>query len=236
MQNAQTEFDHQLVFPDRLENPTGNATSHSQKKRVQTCHYLELITYNKRNAPNDFGALKITIQQFYRPNGDSTQLRGVLADIVLPSVTDKLDVGESDLDYPVQFDRVRRAKYASYAMTSPRMIEELGERSASRRNSSNDFQKPLSNISKYFVNRDLKSVSLNEERSLARRQRLSAGKEKENAVTEQINTNEINTNEIKRDFYLDEVLRITLNYMDSQSERSKTALFSTAARSQTALP
>ena len=46
------------------------------------------------------GALKITIQQFYRPDGDSTQRRGVLADIELPSVTSHLvGYSEPDLDY-----------------------------------------------------------------------------------------------------------------------------------------
>ena len=38
------------------------------------------------NAP-PMGALKITMQQFYRPDGDSTQNRGVLADVELPSLT-----------------------------------------------------------------------------------------------------------------------------------------------------
>ena len=52
------------------------------------------------NSPS-MGALKITMQQFYRPNGESTQKRGVLADIELPSLTSHLDVGEADLDYPV---------------------------------------------------------------------------------------------------------------------------------------
>ena len=78
----------------------GDSTTHG-KGTVQTLLDIGQVVYNNRNAPNEFGALKITIQQFYRPNGDSTQLRGVLADIVLPSVTDKMDVSESDLDYPV---------------------------------------------------------------------------------------------------------------------------------------
>ncbi len=79
----------------------GDSTTHG-KGTVQTVLDIGQVVYNNRNVPNDFGALKITIQQFYRPNGDSTQLRGVLSDIVLPSVTDKMDVSESDLDYPVE--------------------------------------------------------------------------------------------------------------------------------------
>ena len=55
-----------------------------------------------REMPN-MGALKITIQQFYRPGGDSTQNRGVVSDVELPSLTTQLDVGESDLDYALAF-------------------------------------------------------------------------------------------------------------------------------------
>ena len=57
------------------------------------------------------GALKITIQQFYRPNGDSTQNRGVVSDIELPSLTTHLDVGEADLDYALKFDHIDPANY-----------------------------------------------------------------------------------------------------------------------------
>jgi carboxyl-terminal processing protease len=193
---------------------------------VQNLLNISQMVYNNRNAPNDFGALKITTQQFYRPNGDSTQQRGVLADVVLPSVTDKMDVSESDLDYPVEFDRVRRARFGSYAMTSPRLIKMLGERSASRRNSSAEFQKQLSNISKYVENKNLKTVSLNEEQFLARQKLLSDEKEEEQEIAEQMMTNEIT-----RDFYLNEVLRISSDYTRLLSEPSKTAWLTAADRS-----
>jgi carboxyl-terminal processing protease len=203
----------------------GDTATHG-KGTVQNLLNISQIVYNKRNAPNDFGALKITTQQFYRPNGDSTQQRGVLADLVLPSVTDKMDVSESDLDYPVEFDRVRRARFGSYAMTSPRLIKMLGERSASRRNSSAEFQKQLANISKYVENKNLKTVSLNEEQFLARQKLLSDEKEEEQEIAEQMMTNEIT-----RDFYLNEVLRISSDYTRLLSEPSKTAQLTAADRS-----
>ena len=63
----------------------------------------------RTSKPQDLGSLKLTVQQFYRPSGDSTQQRGVLADITLPSITDHMDVAEGDLDYPVAFDKVQDA-------------------------------------------------------------------------------------------------------------------------------
>ena len=76
------------------------------------------------NAPQ-LGALKITINQFYRPNGDSTQNRGVVSDIELPSMTSHFDVGESDLDYATKFDHIDPAKYVKANMVDKALIDEL---------------------------------------------------------------------------------------------------------------
>jgi carboxyl-terminal processing protease len=54
----------------------------------------------------DAGAVKLTIQKFYRVKGGSTQLRGVASDIVLPSLTDHDDVGEGSLKNPLDYDEV----------------------------------------------------------------------------------------------------------------------------------
>jgi len=52
------------------------------------------------------GSLKLTIQKFYRVSGGSTQHRGVLSDIVLPSTTDTPEIGESSLPNPLAYDEV----------------------------------------------------------------------------------------------------------------------------------
>lgn len=57
------------------------------------------------------GALKLTIQKFYRVKGGSTQLRGVESDIVLPSLTDQPDVGEGALRNPLDYDEVPARKF-----------------------------------------------------------------------------------------------------------------------------
>ena len=77
------------------------------------------------NAP-PLGALKITMQQFYRPDGDSTQNRGVLADIELPSLRSQSDkLGESSLDYAMKFDHVDPVPYHKYNLVDNRLIEQL---------------------------------------------------------------------------------------------------------------
>ncbi len=57
------------------------------------------------------GALKVTIQKYYRINGGSTQLKGVKPDIILPDVYSKLMDGEKDMDYPIKWDEIVRADY-----------------------------------------------------------------------------------------------------------------------------
>src|SRR6185295_18278237 len=113
------------------------------------------------------GSLKLTIQQFYRPSGDSTQQRGVLSDIVLPSLTDHYDVSESDLDYPVPFDKVPAVAFrkfdAAYAV-SPTTISKLKEQSSQRIDMSADFAKEKKNIARYEEQKAKKEVPLNEKK------------------------------------------------------------------------
>ena len=59
----------------------GDSSTHG-KGTVQTMMDLGPQLFRVHNPP-DLGSLKLTVQQFYRPNGDSTQQRGVLADIAV---------------------------------------------------------------------------------------------------------------------------------------------------------
>ena len=186
----------------------GDTTTHG-KGTVQTLMDLNEVIFRMRNAPNQYGALKITRSQFYRPNGDSTQKRGVLSDLVLPSVTDKMDIGESDLEYPVEFDRISAASYDSYGGVNEEIKQALQIRSAKRVKESDKFAKRVRRIEEYVRQKELKTVSLNEEEFLARSRELRAEKEDEKVIEEQVSGNK----EIKRDFYLDEVLEITADYM-----------------------
>jgi carboxyl-terminal processing protease len=193
----------------------GDTTTHG-KGTVQSLINLNQILYKVRNPPNVFGALKITMQQFYRPNGDSTQKRGVLSDLVLPSITDKMDVGEADLDYPVEFDRVPKASFKGYSMVDPEIKEVLQVKSQERVNASEEFADEIRKINNYVEQKGLKSVSLNEEKFLARRKQLDTEREDRKAIEKQV----LPDREIERNYYLDEVLRITADYMNLLGKNS----------------
>ena len=65
------------------------------------------------------GSLKLTVQKFYRVAGGSTQQKGVVPDIVLPSVLDALELGETTLDYYLGYDTVPPATFAYLNATAP---------------------------------------------------------------------------------------------------------------------
>lgn len=161
-------------------------------------------------APLNLGAAKITVQKFYRASGDSTQNRGVLSDIQLPSLTAHLDVAESDLDYALEFDQVPPLEFRRYDLVNPALVAELARRSQERVSQSPEFQRDLQQISRYLERKARKTVSLNEEKFMAERKMLEA-EEQEEKILESMD--EVRRRSIKRDHYLDEVLNITVDYI-----------------------
>lgn len=57
------------------------------------------------------GALKLTIQKFYRVSGDSTQSRGILPDIILPDRMQNLEYGEKYIEHSLPWDAIKSASY-----------------------------------------------------------------------------------------------------------------------------
>lgn len=159
--------------------------------------------------PN-YGALKITVQQFFRPNGDSTQKRGVLADIVLPSITNHMDIGEADLDYAIDFKRIERGRFTPVDMVTPTIVDQLRDKSRKRIDQSEDFAQVLERIEAFKEQKARKSVTLNANEFFEAEDRTSEDDEKERLVEEQAEDRKI-----ERDFYLDEVLKITRDYVNA---------------------
>jgi carboxyl-terminal processing protease len=188
----------------------GDSSTHG-KGTVQTMMDLGPQMFRVGNPP-DLGSLKLTVQQFYRPSGDSTQQRGVLSDLVLPSLTDHMDVAEGDLDYPIAFDKVPSVPYNKYDTVNPNVVSTLKELSSERVEKSEDFGKLQKNIVRYEEQKAKKEVPLNEQKYMARRAELDADDAEEKAFEEQAGGH--GDGEVfKRNFYNNEVLAITLDYL-----------------------
>jgi carboxyl-terminal processing protease len=78
----------------------------------------------------DLGALKLTIQKFYRINGGSTQYKGVEPDLVVPSVADYLESGEKYLDYSLPWDQVESVDFSRWR--GERLAKEQARRDGER--------------------------------------------------------------------------------------------------------
>jgi carboxyl-terminal processing protease len=109
----------------------------------------------------DPGALKVTIQKFYRPSGASTQLRGVVSDIILPSTSDFSDVSESAMQNPLPWDTVPAAPHEHFNWVEP-YIGSLRQTSSARVASEKAFAYLQDDVTQLRKNLATKSVSLNE--------------------------------------------------------------------------
>ena len=186
----------------------GDVATHG-KGTVQSLLDLGNQIFNVPNPPN-LGALKITMQQFYRPNGDSTQKRGVVVDVPMPSLTTHMDVGETDLDYPVKFDEVEAAPFKKVDDVTTPVVKQLNNLSAKRREGSEDFAKLNRRVEQYKKQKARKSVTLNEKKFFAERAELDADKEEEKKIKEQVSGERP---VFRRNYYNDEVLAITVDYL-----------------------
>jgi carboxyl-terminal processing protease len=195
----------------------GDKATHG-KGTVQSLLEIGSRLFRTANAPN-LGALKITMQQFYRPSGESTQKRGVLADVVLPSLTTYKAIGEDDLDYAVQFDRVPAADYDRYSMVDGELIGQLATRSESRIGESTEFNKLAESIVRYRENKARKRVSLNEERFMERQEEFESEREAWKRILGDLDEDGEDI-VVKRDFYFDEILAITVDYIEMLNRRS----------------
>jgi carboxyl-terminal processing protease len=155
----------------------GDHSTHG-KGTVQELKELGPSLFNIRQAQN-LGALKLTIQQFYRPGGDSTQKRGVLSDVELPSLTTQLDVAEADLDYALDFRHIDPLPHDNFRMVESGVVDALRQRSKTRLEHSDYFSKVNREIAHYKKIKDRKTVTLNKEKFLKEREELDNDKEQE---------------------------------------------------------
>jgi carboxyl-terminal processing protease len=143
----------------------GDSATHG-KGTVQSL--LQLAPYMRQRGlggTNNPGALKITIRKFYRASGSSTQLKGVVPDIVLPSVNNHMEVGEGSLENPLPWDTIQPANYTKLNRIEP-LLPELRKRSDTRVAIDRDFAYIREDIERYKKLIAEKSVSLNEAQRL----------------------------------------------------------------------
>jgi carboxyl-terminal processing protease len=116
----------------------GDNSTHG-KGTVQMVIPMANVTPELAATPDKTGAAKITIQKFYLPNGSSTQLRGVVADITLPSIDDALPIGESSLPHALIWDRKPSAPSFTGKPLDAKFLDSLRELSLARQTQLPEF-------------------------------------------------------------------------------------------------
>ncbi|MEM9300916.1 MAG: carboxy terminal-processing peptidase [Pseudomonadota bacterium] len=137
---------------------------------------INLDRYAQRDNPN-FGQLRLTIAQFFRVNGGSTQHRGVIPDVVFPTLDPTDEYGESAYDNALPWTSIRPARYQIAGDLSA-VVPLISERSQARLSNDADFRFLLEDIEEFREARDDTTVSLVES---ARRSELDARKEADEA-------------------------------------------------------
>jgi carboxyl-terminal processing protease len=137
----------------------GDKNTHG-KGTVQVLLPMEQL-FSKFRYKEDLGASKITIQKWYRPSGISTQIKGVEADIILPSFDMLLPVGESDLPHAIEWDTIDPAKFSALKKIKAEQIQELKRLSQQRQVSLPEFQLLDERIARLKKIIDTKSFSVN---------------------------------------------------------------------------
>ncbi|MBV9297788.1 MAG: carboxy terminal-processing peptidase, partial [Verrucomicrobia bacterium] len=132
------------------------------KGTVQTMLELGRFMPMLGNSSNDAGALKLTVQKFYRVAGGSTQLRGVISDIKLPSLTDNSEFGETALQHPLAYDEVEPAPIDVAANRKPLFVDQLRQRSANRVSQDAQFQDITDDLRQLDERLKVNRLSLNE--------------------------------------------------------------------------
>jgi carboxyl-terminal processing protease len=109
------------------------------------------------------GALKLTIQKFYRVAGGSTQLHGVASDIILPSLSDLPEFGEGALKNALAYDEVAKARYTKWSDSHSLFIDQLRRRSEERVKTDPEFHYVVEDIDRLRHKLDENRISLNED-------------------------------------------------------------------------
>ncbi len=115
------------------------------KGTVQRFHYLDDSTPDESVKP--LGAMKLTVQKFYRITGKTTQLDGVKPDIVLPDFYNLLELGERENDYPLESTTIAAVQFDQNAYHIPD-IGKLKAASESRVDDDPTFKKVNENAAR----------------------------------------------------------------------------------------
>jgi carboxyl-terminal processing protease len=180
----------------------------------------QLIPLDRWSGPPSLGQLTVTIGKFYRVTGESTQLKGVVPDIELPSPIDSSDVGESVLHYALPWDRIDAVGFRP--LPDGGSVAALAKAQTERTAVDGDYRWLMQGLAALETTRKEHSVSLNlkqrqQQRAVQEQQRIA----QENARRGNAGLQPVKTlDDIKVDELPDVVLSMATRIAADEAETS----------------
>lgn len=132
-----------------------------------------------------YGQVKLTIAQFFRPDGSSTQNKGVVPDVSFPASVDASQFGESTYDNALPWTRIAAVPHLRYGNFTP-LLPALEARHQARVANDVEFQWWMQDVRKFREDSAKKSVSLNEAERRAERDAFDAQRKQRAELRKQL--------------------------------------------------
>ncbi|GHB54507.1 carboxy terminal-processing peptidase [Persicitalea jodogahamensis] len=175
---------------------------------------------------DDLGEVKMTVAKFYRINGSSTQLRGVMPDLELPTAYKNDEYGEASQPSALPWDQIPSSRYELTLNISDQIVNQLRDKYNSRLKSDEDLKKLVSDLADFKKAREDKTVSLQIDK---RRKERAEAEKKRTALKEldddtdggdEAEPTETTPAKKKKDIYLTETSRILADLVTITNEPS----------------
>ena len=173
--------------------------------------------------PEGYGALKVTIAQFYRVSGWSTQNRGVETSLVLPSLYNARDIGESTLDNALPWRSIDQVSYR-VSGNLKKVLPKLKQLSENRIANSEFFQKVKEDVQEYLTTiKPLKYTSIlkMQEDDLRRKTQRDQELESASEKADEDNSDDTEIEEEKKEIQLDEYMKESLGILSDYIKLQK---------------
>ena len=163
------------------------------------------------------GSLKVTTAGFYRIDGGSTQLKGVVPDVIIPDYLDVMDLGEESLRHALPWDVVKPALYRTCGLDSA-LLASLREKSSKRLAENAEYQTLLEKRARLKKRFDTKTISLSLEKRIADAEEEKELDDLQNGEFLDESTEEKND---KEDVILNETLLILADLIEETAKEPK---------------
>jgi len=193
----------------------GDSMTHG-KGTVQTIIHIDDQLRNQPIFKNKkHGSIKFTMAKFYRINGGSTQVKGVVPDITFPSYTDYMKLGEARLPHVMPWDEIPPLKY-SCPITVQKYLPTIKSNIAKSLKNDKKYQQYLKNVAKYGEYSKRKTITLNKQKRMAliKEEEEWAEKIKQSLIGDKKKMDDKKNKDENYDFMLQESLKIMSQLID----------------------